>query len=68
MSQSIEAWNSVNDDLHDEKLQNKVKVLLKTKFSIFSVNTKFHDYFCPVFSPITIIVHSLDKSILDLFW
>ena len=31
MSQSIEAWNSVNDDLHDEKLQNKSKAVAKHK-------------------------------------
>ena len=31
MSQSIEAWNSVNDDLHDEKLQTKSKAVAKYK-------------------------------------
>ena len=31
MSQSIEAWNSVNVDLHDEKLQNKSKAVAKNK-------------------------------------
>ena len=31
MSQSIMAWNSVNDDLHDEKLQNKGKAVAKNK-------------------------------------
>ena len=46
----------------------KVKLLLKTKFSIFSsVNTKFQDYFCPVFPSLLIIVHiTLDKSCLEI--
>ena len=36
----------------------KVKLLLKTKFSIsFSVNTKFQDYFCPVFPSLLLIFH-----------
>ena len=47
----------------------KVKLLLKTKFSIFSsVNTKFHDNFCPVFPSLYIdIVHfTLDKVCLEI--
>ena len=49
--------------------KSKVKLLLNTKFSIFSsVNTKFHDYFCPVFSSLIIIVHfTLDKSCLEIY-
>ena len=46
----------------------KVKLLLKTKFSIFSsVNTKFQDYSCPVFPSLLTIVHlTLDRGCLEI--
>ena len=48
----------------------KVKLLLKTKFSISSsVNTKSHNYFCPVFPSLLIIVHfTLDRSCFEIFF